>query len=199
MHQNDYRDKEVFATLTLPRTKSIHDSWKIISKLSNRFIQKIQRQKTVDKVEYLRVLEQHNDGFPHVHFHLRLGTRYPIRDRDKYLTDYWFKVFKKAGSGFGHTDFQCPRVNGTNTVRYVLKYISKTTGSRRLWSLILSPSFSYVPPATNDLGYPIKIQKYASWKLISEPVNQTLLYSTFKWQKIKLLTWSRGYTDTFKP
>lgn len=191
----DWSDRQIFATLTYPRNESIRVRWLSVTMDTNRFIQKIRRDKLFGELEYLRCLEPHKDGYPHAHLHIRFKNCH-IRDRGIYLRDVFRQRLKEHSSKFGHTDFQCCRNMEFGTIRYIVKYLAKNKGASRLWQLVLGPRIM-VPSSVNELGYPLKPLPYASWKLISIGYKTDLFKSQFKWKKIKLLSWSRGYPSTF--
>ena len=79
------------------------------------------------------------------------------------------------------------------TSRYGRRY------ANRLWKNILTPDPNYVKP-TNELGYPIKPPAGQNvWKYLSDnTAEQTLISCPLRWKRLKLITWSRGYVNTFK-
>lgn len=192
-----WTDYEIFATLTYPRTQSIRDTWLRVTSDTNRFIQTVSRGNS-GYLEYFRVFEPHKDNYPHVHLHIRFGLDYRIRDRDVFIYDHIRKFLKQSSNGFGNTDFQSPKRRKAGCVGYITKYLGKSTSISRLWQLILNPTFLPSPPSSSDT-YPPQCPKGTNiWKLISIPTNHRLLYSTYKWKRIKLASWSRGYIETFK-
>lgn len=195
-----WTDYEIFATLTYPRNESKRDLWLRSTEDANRFIQKLVRDNAHSYLEYFRAIEPHKDGYPHIHFHIRFGTDFKIRDRHIYLYDYIRdNLIKRAHEiGFGVVDFQCPKFHGAGTLGYVTKYIGKSTSVSRLWQLILNPTFATLDLPSSD-GYLEKRPAGTNiWKLISVPILFSLERSEFKWKRIKLASWSRGYANTFK-
>jgi hypothetical protein len=184
----------IFTTLTFTRDTDIRTTWLKVNETSNRYVQRVRR--TVDSCEYLKVYEEHKDGYPHIHvLFLFRNLHYP------YNNSRWLptNVFKKLKSAWTHglSDHQSPIANSSHsTLSYVLKYINKSSSSSHLWSQILKPNPDYTPP-TNDLGYPITSIKYAAYhKMFIH--HKTLLDRTdIKLHKIKLLTWSRGFIPLY--
>lgn len=185
---------DVFTTLTYSRNQSPRDTWLRVNSDTNRFLQRVSRK--IGDVEYLRVFEHHKDNYPHIHIHLRFRPEKVIRERDIYLYDVYFRRLKQAWV-HGLSDHQCPKYSHHFPVAYILKYLGKSTSSSRLWAQILNGK---IEPQVNDLGYPIKAQAGKNiWKLISVPIPRecNLLRSRFKWKRIKLMSYSRGYIATF--
>lgn len=197
MQENIYKDSDVFATLTYGRNQSRRDTWIRTTNDSNRFIQRVQRK--VGNLEYLRVLESHKDGYPHIHLHLRFRSGNRLRQNGKFIINHKFNQLKRQWT-HGLTDFQCPRERTSSInfpLGYVLKYIGKSTSTNTLWSRILNPTFKPTPPSDNN-SYPLRPSKGQNiWHYVTMPENQTLLYSTFKLKRIKLLSYSRNYPNTF--
>lgn len=155
-------------------------------------------QRNFGTTEYLRVFEPHKDNFPHIHILLRLRSFRTVKDSGIFLRNEYFSTFKSLWD-YGHTDFQCPRYSNFYPIGYILKYLGKSTSTSRLWATILDPSTCQDRVATNELGYPIKPPKGENvWREVLIKDKSYLLYSTLKIKKIKLCTWSRGFTDTFK-
>lgn len=187
-------NSDVFATLTYSRSKSIRDTWLNVTSDFNRFSQRVQRK--IGYLEYLRVFENHKDNYPHIHAHLRFRDVKNIRERGIYLHDKYFRALKSCWT-HGHTDYQCPKYSNHYPIAYVLKYIGKSTSSATLWQQILNPTFKPYTPPTDS--FPIPAERGENiWKLISIPLSTNLYSSRFKWKRIKLLSWSRGYVATFK-
>ena len=189
-------DSDVFATLTYRRDTSKSDTWRSSTIHYNRFLQRLQRK--IGKVEYLAVKEPHKDQYPHIHAHLRFRNARRMRKRGKYIHEQYREILRECWP-HGHTDFQCPIYSGYRPIAYVLKYIAKTTSANRLWQNILDPDPNYVKP-TNELGYPIKPPAGKNvWKYLSDnTAEQTLVSCPLRWKRLKLITWSRGYVNTFK-
>ncbi len=192
-----YDSSDVFATLPYSRDKSSRDRWLQCTSDSNRFIQSISRK--IGPVEYLRVLEAHKDNhhFPHLHLHLRFRDGCRIRESGIYLLDEP-RAKLKSSWPHGLSDFQCPRHTGYFPIGYILKYLGKSSSTSSLWQRLLESrdNFkSYTPdPNVNPIWVPSGDNV---WKLISKPTKQTIFFSSFRWKRIKLLSYSRGYVKTY--
>lgn len=186
--------RTVFTTLTYPQNRSIRQNWLNINKDTNRYVQRVRR--TIDACDYLKAYEVHQSGHPHTHIlFIFKHYDYPSNNSRWLPTD----VFKKLKSAWIHglSDHQQPLTSSSfGSLKYILKYVSKGSDSK-LWQNLLPFSGEIPPPITNELGYPIKKPAYAKFKLLSDQQDQTLLYSTFKWNKIKLLSWSRNFAKEY--
>ncbi len=184
----------VFSTLTFSRDNSIRDTWLSINVATNRYVQRVRR--TLDYCEYLKVYEIHKDKYPHIHIlFLFRNLRYPY-DNTRWLPDNVFAKLKSAWT-LGLSDYQSPIAHSNySTLSYILKYVSKSSSSAHLWSLLLSPT-TLDSPLTNDLGYPVKTHAYAGYHTLLILKQQLLLSSVLKLKKIKLITWSRGFVQAY--
>lgn len=184
----------VFSTLTYPRDKNIRDTWLNLNLTANRYVQRVRR--TLDSCEYLKTYEIHKDGYPHIHIlFIFSNLNYPYNNT-RWLPDDVFKKLKSAWT-HGLSDHQSPTsLSGHSTLNYVLKYISKTSSSRHLWTRILTPDTNYTTP-TNVDGYPIRPQRYSSYYTLLVPTARFLDRTDCRIQKIKLLTWSRNFIKSY--
>jgi REP element-mobilizing transposase RayT len=186
-----------FVTLTYARNASIGQTWLRCTKDTNRYLQRINRKFNC-KVEYLRAFESHKDGFPHVHLLIIFPTEFDIRDNGRYLQQSYYMVLKSQWP-YGLSDAQSPRSKNNGAIGYILKYLNKSSSSNTLWSKLLPEGISMRPPEVDGLGYPIKPPPGNNvWKYVLIKDKSTLLYTTLKWKRIKLLMWSRDFTEMFK-
>jgi len=192
--QSSRTRNSIFATLTFNRDKNIRDTWLLCHVASNRFLQRVRR--TVDSCEYLKVYEIHKDSYPHVHILLLFSNlNYPY-NHTRWLPHDVHQKLKLAWT-HGLSDYQSPLANSNySALSYVLKYLSKSSSASHLWSRILTPDYNFTPE-TNENGYPLKTQKYALFKTILIPADQTLLLCNYSKKKIKLLTWSRNFVSAY--
>jgi hypothetical protein len=190
----------VFITLTYDRSSNVSETWQKTTTDFNRYIQRLRRNKilrTLNDFEYLRVFEQHQDGYPHIHAVLLFDPTISLRERDKFVYEKYRRPFKSLWTS-GLSDCQSPKSKGNGIIGYILKYLGKSTSTVTLWSQILG-NLTIQEPKVNDLGYPIKPPAGKNvWKYILIPDNHYLLKSTLKWKRIKLLMWSRGFIEKYK-
>ena len=120
----------VFATYTYERNNTIPESWERVSKDFNRYIQNVRRLHT-HKVQYLRAVEVHKDGYPHLHAVLRF--RSPLRvNNSRYFDSKLYSKWKSLWRG-GLSDFQPPR-SKRHPILYIIKYASKESHTvKTLW------------------------------------------------------------------
>lgn len=186
--------RSVFTTLTYPQDNNIREKWSLLNKDTNRYVQRVRR--TIDACDYLKAYEIHKSGYPHCHIlFIFKHYDYPSNNTRWLPTD----VFSKLKSAWPHglSDHQQPLTHSNyGSLKYILKYTTKGSDSH-LWQKLLPLSTEITPPNLNELGYPIKKPAYAKYKFLSTPVDRYLFYSTFKWNKIKLLTWSRGFVKEY--
>ncbi len=188
------KSRSVFSTLTVTRTQNIPNSWLLLNEATNRYVQRIRR--TLDYCEYLKVYEIHKDKYPHIHIlFIFRNLSYP-NNHIRWLPTNVFQKLKSQWT-LGLSDHQSPIANSDySALKYVLKYVSKSTSSNHLWRCLLTPDSTYQSPV-NELGYPIKHEKYAGYQTILVPDAQKLTYSTLKKKKIKLTSWSRGFIKAY--
>jgi hypothetical protein len=192
---NQRLNNAAFVTLTYERNSSVGNTWKKVSRDTNRYLQRVRR--TLGNIDYLRAFESHKDGYPHVHILILFPVEYNIRNRGKFLHQSYYKRLKDAWP-HGLSDAQSPLGKGNHSIGYILKYLNKSSSSNNLWSKLLTETHTK-EPAVNDLGYPLKPPPGENvWKLILIPDQKLLLKSTLKWKRIKLLMWSRHFVETYK-
>ncbi len=180
--------RHVFATLTYSREQTSQDRWLTISKDFNRYIQRFSRLHNI-RINYLRVVEEHKDGYPHIHILIQfpdaririLSSKY--FDQDLYAK--WRLLWKH-----GHTDYQRPRSRNLGTLSYILKYLIKNTTAKTIWKKIfVLPATAELlaqPPSMKDLPTNVpNMDAHASIKSLSE--NPTHAHG------VKLCTWSRDF------
>jgi len=163
--------RHVFATLTYTRKRTKTERWKQAPNDFNRYIQKFRRLHN-SPLQYLRVVEQHKDGYPHFHIILQFPNAC-IRIRDL----RWFerKLYQnwKTQWTHGHSDYQKPRRNNIGTISYVMKYLLKNTTQKTIWKKIL----------VNTNTESSAKQQITSAKNVDE----------VKLNGVKLCTWSRNF------
>jgi hypothetical protein len=115
----------VFVTLTFnPEAPTFHN-WSNVSKLFNRYIQKLRRFHNSD-VQYLRVIESHSQGNPHIHCLLRFRDSLTINN-GKYFDSRLYAKWKLLWSS-GFSDYTPALSNGSPfPLSYLLKYTIKDT------------------------------------------------------------------------
>ncbi len=142
--------------------------WDKIGRTFNRYIQEFRRLHHME-VQYLRVVERHKDGYPHVHAILQFPYAV-IHVRDsRYFDRTLYKTWKALWKA-GHSDYQKPRRSKQGTISYLMKYLIKNTTRKTVWKKILP-----------------KVETTAT---IHEKVITT---QDVKIGKIKLCTWSRKF------
>ncbi len=188
-----YDSNAVFATLTYNPNQSKRDAWLSSTSDYNRFIQRLKRN--FDSCQYLKVIEPHQNGYPHIHALLLFDKLSYSSDGSRYLPHDVFQKLKSTWT-IGLSDYQSPRGSGNSLVSYVLKYLTKTSASKRLWSLILG-TLNYgaiIPTTDNDF---IRPPPYAGFKHILIPKEHFIFHSTLQTKRIKLLSWSRNFIPTY--
>lgn len=178
----------IFTTLTYDRTQDSEKSWDSVATDANRFVQRLRRQ--VGSVEYLRGLERHKSGYPHIHWLLLFRTPFRCsRGKDSkgkeryYIEHTTYAALQKCWSNsgktrLGHDDWVVPLNNNSGPViNYVVKYITKTSSNTNLWKLLLAER---AKPATDN-----KAQRISRVHLPSHTI--------VNGKKVKLLSWSRGF------
>lgn len=185
-----------FLTLTYDRTQGLRSSWWRSTDFVNRYLGNLRRSKTrtgvhwFDGLEYLRVFEPHRDGFPHIH--LVVATRRNYSTGGIYVHDGFRSVVRSRWI-HGLSDVQYAKnQNASRVISYALKYLSKSTSSRHLWSRILDAD-----PFDRryDDGGTVLYSPYAGFHLLYPRHDQCGLYSCRlgKPRKIKLMSWSRAF------
>lgn len=185
--------RHTFATLTYVRDSSTEDTWAQVTKNFNRFIQRYRRLHN-QNIQYIRAIESHKDGYPHIHVliqHPAADLRITNRKYfDRRLYGQWKGLWPH-----GLSDFQVPRRKSVGQLRYILKYINKNATCKTVWKKIL--------PASTPSGHTSETQTMTTsqsadnaatpWTT-SDPSNQNTeeLHPTHFFG-IKLLSWSRHF------
>ena len=148
--------------------------WRESSRLFNRYLQRFRRLHA-HKIQYIRVIESHKDGYPHIHILLQFSYACIRVEGGKYFTKLLYKKWKALWIE-GHTDYQKPkRQNGV--IRYILKYLLKNQTKKTIYKKISPKAVQDAVPDRHDSsipkksGYALPVSKYG----------------------VKLCTWSRGF------
>ncbi len=185
--------RHIFATFTYARLSSSELLWDSCSKDFNRTIQRLRRLHCC-KVQYLRTLEAHKDGFPHIHTLLQFPSAQIRVSNQKYidrlLYDRW-----KASWPHGLSDFQIPRRQRIGQIRYILKYISKNSTSKTIWKRISSvtPVTKSIPSESSPTPAPVESLKNVVTK---DTYNSDMSPNPTHFRKQKLCSWSRDFDWT---
>lgn len=187
--------RHIFATFTYSRLQTAEDTWSRCGTDFNRSIQRFRRI-TFQNIQYLRTIEDHRDGFPHIHVLFQFPTASVRVENSKYFEDTFFRRSKTTWS-HGHTDFQVPRNHGSSSISYILKYITKNSTSKTIWKKIYSAQ-----PVVTGLNTSIQAQNVSVSEIHCAATKNTFKPTTSNVQPItkygvKLCTWSRGFD--FKP
>lgn len=163
--------RHVFATLTYQRDCEIEQVYRAVSLDYNRFLQRLRRLHRL-QIEYLRVIEEHRDGYPHIHALLQYpsacirveNTRY----FDRMLYQRWKTLWRK-----GHSDYQKPRQNSIGTLSYIMKYLIKNQTQKTVWKKVFAHSVDVKSSASTNsfrhiaktTGAPVRLNgiKLCSW------------------------------------
>lgn len=180
----------IFGTYTYTRDIPISLAWSKTSKDWNRYVHRLRRLHNCS-VEYLRSVESHADGYPHLHAVLRFPIPITVQnskyvDRNLYLK--WKKLWKS-----GISDYQVPRSKGNSAILYIIKYVTKQTTVKSFWknyyALIAKP-----PLKDSDIiGKSDSLEEKKSNSGSYVPPVESELILTLKKYKIKQLSWSRKF------
>lgn len=189
---HEFRDY-VFATYTYSRGDAVASTWERVNNDFNRYVQRLRRLHN-SRVQYLRVIEAHEDNYPHIHAILRFPvvlTVYNSRYYDRVLYSKWRGLWK-----CGYSDFKPPYGHSRSALLYITKYMLKgTSSSRTFWKRY----FTELNPSSSK---PIEVQgnPNASDLDVSEEylppivaVKQKILLDFCKRFKVKQLSWSRQF------
>ena len=173
------------------------ECWANVSKLFNRFHQKYKRK--ISKAEYIRTVEIHKNGRPHVHAIFQSITSFPCKlstDKNGKPRYYCTKSFYSSLRGLwllGNADFVFlrPLVLEFNSVpsdkqttswamHYVLKYTVKENTSRTLRKKMFP-------------NYKPDISKRKSIIKLPDSPQHTAFLELLKKNKIRQCSWSRGF------
>lgn len=128
--------RHLFATLTYDRVLSSECTWQRTSKDFNRFIQKLRRLHCDTQIAYLRTIESHKDGYPHIHVLLQHPSAVIRVSNSKYFDRTLYQKWKGLWS-HGLSDFQAPR-RKEDSIKYILKYITKSSTTKTIWKKLYS-------------------------------------------------------------
>lgn len=142
----------------------------------NRFCQKFRRLHNT-QVQYLRVVEEHKDTYPHIHVILQFPDARLSITNSRYFDRILYKKWKTLWIS-GHSDYQTMSRGGVGGLRYILKYLVKNTTRKTLYKKIytLHPvaiRSSTTPPETRRTKKPERL-----------PIKKN---------GVKLATWSRCF------
>jgi hypothetical protein len=134
------------------------------------------------QLDYLRVIESHKDGYPHVHILFQFpDARIRVENAryfDKKLYARWKGYWR-----YGHSDYQKPRGRGLAAISYVMKYLLKNQTQKTVWKKVYA---SYV-----DVNLKESLNQSDTAK--NTTVCASLEKPPVKYCGIKLCTWSRGF------
>lgn len=181
--------RHIFCTLTFTRTDSSDRRWKIVSKTYNRYIQRIRRLHNL-QVHYLRVVESHKDGYPHIHVLLQFPSASIRVDNSRYFDPVLYKRWKSLWPD-GHSDYQRPRRSGMGTLGYIMKYLLKNSSSKTVWSKVYAVQNDAMKTQRSLANLKQTPMDGSVKSTISEKnSNPTRQHG------VKLCTWSRGFDFT---
>jgi hypothetical protein len=196
--------RHVFATFTYE--PHISDKWGRVSKDYNRYLQEIRRLHNV-RVAYLRVVEQHKNGAPHIHALLQfpsaqLRVQSYVQDRrarkkspmwyfDKALYSKWKSLWR-----YGHSDYQRPRRGGVGPISYMMKYLLKNQTQKTVWRKVIATQTSTDQKSSVPLSA-AQIEQRSCANLQKTPMDG-LVTNTMPVRKfgVKLCSWSRNFDFT---
>ncbi len=175
--------KTVFFTSTYSRDRLLDDTWNKANSDFNRYIQKLRRLHE-DKIQYLRTIEAHADGYPHFHAILRFPTVLTIYN-SRYFRKDVYTTWKKAWS-HGHSDAQPPR-NKQSPLAYIIKYATKQSGNK-IWMKY----YQHLNVPSADL--PATVSNMETTAPSVHPASPLSVICTK--YKIKQCTWSRNFFES---
>lgn len=177
----------VFDTLTYDRESSCrHQRWWRVARDTTDFIQKVRRRFQPlcvnGTIEYVRVIERHQDFYPHVHVLMRFPTVLTV-ERGRYFDRTVFRTIQQCWH-HGHSKPEVLRHAGSPrfAFNYVLKYFLKQFPER-------TPETcdSNEDPNTNSAE---EIREPRIFDLRGKRV-------TYFGMPIRLLAWSRGMQNLY--
>ena len=176
---------------------STSDCWANVSKIFNRLHQRYKRQ--ISKSEYIRTIEIHKNGRPHIHAVIQSLTSFPCvlgkssNGQYRYFCDKTVYSSLRGLWTYGHSDFAFIRPTVINfgsvpsdkqttswAMHYVLKYTVKDSTSRTLRKKLF-PNYK-----------PGSVKKQSIIKLPDSPEHIAYL-ELLKKNKIRQCSWSRGF------
>ncbi len=156
--------RHVFGTLTFDRNSEIQTTWKKTSKAYNRFVQKWRRVSN-QKIQYIRSIESHKDGYPHIHTIIQYPYACIRIKHSKYFDSRIYKIWKSHWE-HGFSDYKKPVKLESRTLQYLIKYITKTTTRKTIYKKILPPNRGDITTQhTKETTLPVKINglKLVTW------------------------------------
>ena len=127
--------QHVFNTLTYARTDlSAEQTWLRSSKDFNRYIQRLRRLHNCP-IHYVRTLENHQDGYCHIHTLLQFPDARIKVENQRYFDRTLYLRWKVAWR-HGLSDYQVPRSTSSKSLSYILKYITKSASTKTIWKKI---------------------------------------------------------------
>ncbi len=181
--------RHVFATLTYRRESTNDATWDSCSKDFNRFTLKIRRLHKAN-VHYLRTLESHTDGYPHIHCLLQWPSACLRIENSKYFDNALHARWRSSWA-HGISDFQVPRSTHQGQISYILKYITKNATTKTIWKKILSAQPAGELTSTSDTtNATVANGKNAVTKPTSFSTTPAPL---IHYRSQKLCSWSRGF------
>ena len=173
------------------------DCWRDCSKMFNRFHQRYKRK--ISHAEYIRTIEIHKNGRPHIHAVIQSISAFPCRlgsDKNgspRYYSSKNIYLLLRGLWTYGHSDFNflrplliefgsVPSDKQTTSwaMHYVLKYTVKDSTSRTLRKKLF-PNYK-----------PDPVKKQSIIKLPDSPEHIAYL-EILKKNKIRQCSWSRGF------
>lgn len=182
--------RHIFVTLTYARNSTSAETWQHVSKDFNRFLQKFRRS-TRANVGYLRTLEAHKDGYPHIHAIIQFPDARVRIKGDRYFSDDVFRQFKSTWP-HGHSDFQVPFSKREGQIYYIMKYIQKNSTSKTVWKKLYGANNvteSTTPPIDSSVGALTNTSDVAT-----KPISKSItVRNPTHFNKQKLCSWSRNF------
>lgn len=180
--------RHIFGTLTYSRDHSLDERWSTVSKHFNRFCQSYRRLHSCN-LHYLRVVERHKDGYPHVHVLLQFPDARIRVENSRYFDQELYARWRLCWE-HGHSDFQKPRSSSTGTLGYVMKYCLKNQTQKTVWKKIFAlSSQTKTEPSQSNTSEQLQEPSFSQDNFLERLPTHYL--------GVKLLTWSRGFD--FKP
>ena len=187
----------MFFTLTYDRSKSIPETWNQITRTFNHYITDLRRFHH-NKIQYLRVVEEHKDGYPHIHTLIQFSDARIRVQNSRYFDRRLYAQWKDRWK-HGHSDVQPPRGTRGAVLAYVLKYVLKNVTTNTIWKKILTSNTE--EDTTNGSDQQQSSQENANSATYGDQKTQeqetTISANPVKKYGVKLVTWSRDFD--FKP
>ncbi len=133
-------------------------------------------------MQYLRVIEFHKDGYPHIHAILQFPSANIRVTNSKWFSKTLYKHWKAQWKS-GHSDYQQPNKSGVGIILYLLKYLLKNQTKKTLFKKLIQSHNEKQSDALASHGVPM------ASSIKKRPPTHI--------QNVKLCTWSRLFD--FKP